>query len=722
MRDSLAVETKPGLHLALSEAIAGLMRSQPPDIDAVERALGACLDAAADVDGGDTRRLSRVASHLLFQLSDGTTMFQTCAMELDSWLMPTLTVERVVRTENGWHKIFARLAPRALRHDPAAFHQYTFGPAIIVYNNPITIHQIEHGGQALDASTMLGGDDLVEYYGNRQAIKNAIKRPSPVPDAAMQARKDADFRLIRKAFEAVVRGRSEVAAPDRASHPYRRAFLHILPRLIRPEDGRSVLACIADSLPRIRAMGFGGVLLGVVDKQSTNVYFGEGRDGRLTPYANNHGYWSSGETGIAPELGTGEDYAALLIRIRESGMDFIQDSVFGTLGYPCQVRRFAASALQHPTRCVMLGDAESDVSDAMLFLHDLCIDEENSLGETVDPDHYAQVILRSHLGSPFALPKPNLFKPEVRAAVLARSEWQIEQAGVESFRVDMAKHMGVEALRAILDCLKSAVATHLPHASGSSGLLLEYWTVKYRDIQFANTILAGQQERVYFYDFPLAHVLQQIYVCGHGFHNNVTGLLNERARWNIALPQLIPLFIDHDFNFRPIYNGSYDTRALVVSGYAMALMLSANSCSVYYGFQDAHAGVPDLARYFDYTELHARRISKDIFTGDDPASPAGPVATLLAMFEERGILREWDGGPILCSGDDDHVVVTRHCSSAHGGRQLTIQARFSRFYQKAELPPGSTLLYEYSHGPSVVISSTPDAHARADQAPDSSQQ
>lgn len=714
----LDVETNSGLRAILAEAIAFLTSKATPDMNAVEHALVRCLNATVSVEGVDTRRLARVASHLLFQLRDGTTFFQTCGMELDSWLMPTLTVERVVRTENGWHKIFARLAPRALPRDPQAFHQWTLGPSIIVYNSPITIGHVEHGGRPLDVSTILDDADLVEFYSNRQAIKDAILHRPLVPDVSLQTHKDTDLSLIREAFSAIGRRSPHVPVPDRISHPYRRAFLHILPRLIEPQPGCSVLACISDSLPRIRAMGFSGLMLGVVDKQSTTVYFGEGSDGRLTPYLNNHGYWSSGETGIAPELGTDNEYAALVEHAGELDMDFIQDAVFGTLGYPCQVRRFAASAIKHPARCVMLGDAEHDVSDADLFLHHLCIDEENSLDETVDSEHYAQVILRSHLGSPFALPKPNLFNAEVRTAVLKRCQWQIERAGVKSFRVDMAKHMGVAPLMAILHSIKTATAACGRRASAGGGLLLEYWTVKYRDIKFANAVLAGKHDGVYFFDFPLAHVLQRIYICGLGYQETVAWLLDERARWGVALPQLIPVFIDHDFNFRPIYNGSFDTRALVVCGYALALMMSANSCYVYYGYQDADAGVPDLDSYFDYTELHARRVSNGIFTGEDPASPAGPVASLLTMFEEYGILRDWDTGPILCSGDADDMIVTRYCIPAPGGERRMIQAHFSRFYQKADLPPGSTLLYEYRHGPSVIITSIPEPHATADQAED----
>lgn len=694
----------PGLAASLATALAPLMAGAPPTVAALERTLRSCLDQASPDGDVDERRLRRLVAHLLFQLRDGATLFQACRHAQDSWLRRLLTVERVMHGDEGMRKVYATLALHPRPSDPHAFHEYLGLPSIVIYNNPLTL-AAPATAPSHDAAAALDDDELVEFFRNRQAIADAIEQGRIASAGSMLQHQAEDRALIRATFSAVLSTAPAAVALDRVRHPYRPPCLHVLPRLIEPMHHGSVLACIENSLPRIRAMGFGGILLGVVDRQTVGVHYGGAADGTMTPYVNNHGYWSSGETGIDPLLGSAAAYASLAARCRAVGLFFMQDAVFGTLGYPAQVRRMAQSALARPERCVMLGDEESDICDSVRFLHELCIDEEDGLGPDVTPEHYAAVLLHAHMGSPFALPKPNLYRPEVRAAVLRRTEWQIRHAGVDSFRIDMAKHIGVQPLRALLASLRGAVAAS---AGTACSAVLEYWTVNYRDLAFGARLLGDQGGASYFYDFPLAHALQQMLVCGGGFAQHASWVLTERARWNIAPAQLVPLFIDHDFNFRPIYNGSGATRAVVVVGYALAMMLSANGCHVYYGYQDARAGVPDMAHYFHYTELHARCSSTGIFEDEDSASPAGPVAALFGVFEQYGILRHWDGGAIGCEGGHDVVVLTRRCREPGSGRRFAIRACFARGPRQATPPAGGTTLFEFAHGPSVVISLVPE--------------
>jgi glycosidase len=687
---------------SIRAAIQALLKKRPVELDSVLKAIQASV-VAEEPGMAHERKLISLINHMLYLLSDEEEIFSNCTYERDSWLNLTLRCERVARGNDGFKKIVVRISDGAVASDIRAFDQFTLGPSIQIYKNDVTVRPVHNKRHFPDVDFDLDENELLEFFQNKKNILQRIHQGSNTADGEgrkyMRAQNERDRDNIKAVWREMHDSGHQFAA-NRATHPYRRALLHVLPRLLRGTTGDSTLHTMSATIPALQSMGFGGLMLGVTDRQSTCVYYGEFDDGTLIPYVNNHGYWSSGETGIDPLLGTADEYAALVAALRQQGMDFTQDSIYGTLGYPPQVARFAMSDMASPVSSVVLGAHEVSVSDSRLFLHEPCIHEEDSLVDGVDEDQYTTVVAQSHLGSPFALPKPNVFYPEVLADTLKRSIWQIKNAGVASFRIDMAKHMGIEQLRATIGQLRQEIDVSPGQAFS---VLLEYWSVKYRDLKFASTALADQRAGAYFFDFPLAHALQEVLIRKKPVIDCIGKLLTDRKKWRMPDCQLVPVFIDHDFNFRPIYNGNYETRAIVVAGYAMTLMLSANAPYVYFGYQNAEAGVPELSEYWQYSEEHSRKMCDEIFRSGDPASPAQPLADMLKVFEKHQIQQNWCEGDIAYSGTAEHLIIVRQYTGARDGRIRELRAIFSRCYQEPQASPEYELLYDYRHGPSIVI-------------------
>lgn len=692
----------------LMPCIQALLHAQCRDFDEVCRVLRVCVDKPSREISPEERRLMRLVRHMLFLLDDGETLFAGCEFRQDSRMNSVLEVQRVFCHEASLGKVFVKIAAVSLPSDPSAFQEYTAGPSIMVYTNPLRV--FDAFGQT---DNDLSQGELRELLNNRQKLKDGIRvrrgelgRPF---EMLMRQQIEGDIDQVRLAFEACLVRLPNVDVPiTRDSHPYRGPQLLILPRLIRAPEGRSVLAFIADNLPLILSYGFVGIMLGPVDKQSTQVYYGETPGGKLVAHINNHGYWCSGEVGIDPMLGTEEDYRSLIARAAELGMSYTQDCTFATLGYLPQVGRLASTAeTTLSTTMFKVGGKRIELCDPGVFMHEVGVLEEDGLDERVSSAHYAAVLYRMYVGSSFDLPRPNLYVSEVREAVMERSLWQVREGHVGSFRIDMAKHLGVSPLRNVLRDLRSEVVrlhTSSPRTMPTFSAVLEYWTLNYRDLRFASLILGQERAGVYLYDFPLANAIQDIFLKKYGFYATVKRLLCERDRWMIDLRQLIPTFIDHDFHFKPIYNGSRLTSAIVVAGYAMCLMLSANAPCVYFGYQNAEAGVPDAEDYFAYSEQFSRKAVEEVFASNDQCSPARPLAALFTRINERGALEQWEGSTIEIHGDDYQLTISRAYRDRLTGERNIICARFSRFEGDADVPNRPCdVLFHHVDGPSSLV-------------------
>jgi glycosidase len=687
--------------------IESLLVAPCRDFDGVRSALRICENTPTSELSRDELRVLRLIRHIVFLLGEGTTLFADCEFRWDSLLNCVLVIQRVSQHEGALSKIFVKIAATALPPEPGALLQHTGEPSIILYCNPLRVIETSSqiGGQ-------LGADDLRELFYSKQKLKDRIRARRDEPGEAFQAlmrqRSEEDKELVRSTFElCVAESPTGDGVADRLSHPYRGPQLLILPRLIDAADGQSKLAFIAESLPLIQSYGFTGIMLAPVDKQSTELHYGETPSGQLIAHRNNHGYWCSGEVGIDPVLGTEEEYKHLVAKASSLGLSFTQDCTFTTLGYlpqTSQLAMFKATAL--PTM-LTIGGRRVELSDPFNFLHEFGVHEENGLSEGVSSSHYAAVLSQMHLGSSFSLPKLNLYAHEVLDAVIERALWKANQAGVRSFRIDMAKHISVTPLRRILKALRSTeegAHVSIGNSTNPFSAILEYWTLRYRDLRFASLILGQENKGVYLYDFPLAGAIQDIFLKGHGFYVTIRQLLNHRARWSINLHQLIPVVIDHDFKFRPIYNGDQSTSAIVVAGHAMCLMLSANAPCVYLAYQDSSAGVPESDNYFAYSEQFSRKATTEIFARHDELSPAKRIAELFTCFQERGVIEHWDGAEIDIQGDEDELNISRMYKDQNTGQRTVIRASFSRLNGIARSREDQCdVLFSQAEAPSVLV-------------------
>ncbi|PMQ03281.1 Alpha-amylase [Dyella sp. AD56] len=687
--------------------IESLLVTPCRDFDGVCSALRICENASTSGLSRDELRVLRLVRHTLFLLGEGATLFADCEFRWDSQLNCVLVIQRVFQCEDSLSKIFVKIAATALPPEPGASLQHTGEPSIILYCNPLRV--IESSSQ-IDGQ--LGVDDLRELFYSKQKLKDSIRARRDEPGGAFQAlmrrRSGEDKDLVRSTFELCVAGApTGDGVADRLSHPYRGPQLLILPRLIDAADSQSKLAFIAESLALIRSYGFTGIMLAPVDKQSTELHYGETPSGQLIAHRNNHGYWCSGEVGIDPVLGTEKEYKHLVAKAASLGLSYTQDCTFATLGYLPQTSRLAVSKAAALPTMLTIGGKQVEPSDPLCFLHEFGVREENGLGEGVSASHYAEVLSRMHLGSSFSLPKPNLYAREVLDAVTERALWKTSQAGVRSFRIDMAKHISVTPLRRILNALRSAEKdAHLfvGNSTNPFSAILEYWTLRYRDLRFASLILGQENKGVYLYDFPLAGAIQDIFLKGHGFYATIRQLQDQRTHWSINLHQLIPVVIDHDFMFRPIYNGSQSTSAIVVAGHAMCLMLSANGPHVYLAYQDSSAGVPESDDYFAYSEQFSRKATAEIFARHDDLSPAKRIAELFTCFQERGVIEHWDDAKIDIQGDEDELNISRVYQDQKTGQRTVIRASFSRLSGFAgSREDQCDVLFSQTEAPSVLV-------------------
>ncbi|WP_426212364.1 alpha-amylase family glycosyl hydrolase [Massilia sp. TWP1-3-3] len=610
------------------------------------------LDEWFDKLPSSTRQLRRVLRHSLFLLRDGDRLSDRTWHET-SPQGTSFYLEAILHSEDGVKRITAEVAtyPKNLSSAPKPFDAFVGLPSVLCWVTAVNVRALPEsllkhvGGQALHPS------EYRDFFGNQQTIRERIPAAGAEDSHAvyMRDRADAVRAEIERLYASVEREACIFRAGDTATHPVVVPTLHILPRLVLSQDNLSVMRSILQQLPRVADMGFGAVLLGVVDPQTVGVYYGELGDSSLSPACNDHGYWSTGESGIDTSLGTLAEYRELVCACRELGLQFLQDSVFGSLGYPAQILRFSASALQSPLSCVVLGSTEVDVADPVRFIHDGSWIDGN--GGRLESDFLEEIAL-TQLGTCWALPKPNLFKEDVFFDVLARALFQAREANVNAFRVDMAKHIPTAELRRIISHLRGA---H-PDSKARFVVLLEYLTSDYRALNMALTGLEDELPGCYMYDFPLAAALHRIFVGREQVFDQVNKLLSERTLSGIPLRALVPTFIDHDTVFPPIYTGDQDTQAAVVAGYALALMVSANYPVVYMGFSNAASGISPGTT--DRPNNSTRHTVTNIFD-DDPMSPSLPVASLFKSLASARVLEQWDSTEIYCEEMQNGVRIHR---------------------------------------------------------------
>jgi len=634
------------------------------------------------------RKLRRVLHHGLYLLRDGTVL-STMQQSISLAGTAALQLEAVTLGPQGLRKVSVQIAQGIVADHGQVFDAYLGAPSVLCRVKALTIETPCPAGEPTPTwPSCLDADDYGAFFGNQQAIAEAIRdgrEGAGKPHRAFMRRQALQVRADVRRWHAILAGECTGLLQEAAgTHPYFRPVLHILPRLLGTADGSTALRTIADQCEQIAAMGFGAVLLGVVDPQTVDVYYGETEDGRLAPTRNDHGYWSTGQCGIDVRLGSAADYRALAARVRATGLELIQDAVFATLGYPAQLPRFAASSLANPCSSVVLGQHEVKVSDPVLFLHDGAWVDSEDVAAGVGR---AEGIVQAQLSTFFALPRPNLFLPDVFASVLERSRWQASEAGVGAFRIDMAKHLPAAQLKAIVHALRAAPRD----AATPFMVLLEYLSTDYVELAYALAALEDQRGSAYLYDFPLAAALHRIFAGAAPMAAEVNALLAQRRQAKMPLRAMVPTYIDHDGQFTPLFDGTAATQAAVVTGYALAMLLSANGPAIYMGFAHAQAGAAP----------HVRCRMASLF-GDDPVSPAPHLARLFAAFAQSGLIEHWDGSAIVCEADGEDMWLRRAYQEPGSGRRRCVEALFSRSHLPAP-EPAPAALFHFAGAPSVMI-------------------
>lgn len=646
-------------------------------------------------------------------LSRGKSVFLSAEI-LDNVSAKFIQIERVYLAHsegnlNEYRKLVIKLASAPLESEGEPSYRLMEHPTVIAYDNSVSIENdtLEESNIAFKG---MESSEIGEFYRCKQEIIDQVKdrrlkKHSLKTEPYAVALKD-DYDAIVHAFKRVQERKPfSQNKVSRESHAYVKPFLHVLPRLFLPQEGLSRLQFITQQLNQVKDMGFDGVMLGVIDPQSTQLHYGENIDGRLVACNNNHGYWSSGEIGVDSTLGDTEDYLALAAESDRLGLNVTQDCIFGTLGYPAQLRRFSTGNIEDATNCLMVMGQETKIHDLKAFIQSGSIPNEDHLIEGVSIEDYADTVLENHTGTVFALPKLNLYDESVLAYMVSRCYWQIRDAGVTCFRIDMAKHVGTRQLRSIIGLLREESNKAIASKKSKTGVfrvLLEYWVVNYRDIVMASHGLEEQRDNVYFYDFPLAGAVYGIFANRQSFAENIAGLISEREKYDVSLCQMIPTFVDHDFNFLPLYTGTQTSSSMIAVGYALTFMLSANAPYVYFGYGKAEMGARDIDGLGSFTESHTRKEVSAIFAKHDNQSPENEVSRLLAALSEHAILSSDQSKVELVSGDDDSLVINRSVSGGEGA----VRAHFFRGeinIDNLRHIAKENIIYQHTLGPSVII-------------------
>lgn len=690
-------------------------------IDAADFRFDSFLDlmrrSAAEARDSSSLRFRFFLRHVLFLVESGDELYTYCGLRLHQGSRPILVAHRVAKeSETGIVRTTLKFASWPMTDISSsltvgAFAVHSGGVEVIVHRGPVVVDQAVQGAGITAKFDPLRDNEFEAFYENRRVLQSIMRpdREETTWRIAQKIEAAADERAVAlasvDAFEfdsdgsGKIRGGRAVRGICRKTHPFIGAALHILPRLIEPAESKSILQCLSSELPCVSKAGFEAILLGVVDPQSSELFHTEDDGGLVRPYINNHGYWSSGEYGIDPAIGTEDDYVALAKAASACGITMIQDSVFGTLGYPPQLPRLRSPGSKCTPTTMFLGDRHASLSDKGVFLRDLeSCNAIPSVSDACCQREYISLACRTHFSDYYELPRPNLFDSQVLKSVLQRVRWQVRKAGISAFRIDMAKHIGVNPLREIITTLKQEVSEY---GGTDLSVLMEYWSVNYRDLRFALACTAPINDGLYLYDYPLAYALQQILLKDADWSEILPKVADQRRTWHVPVYCLVPIFIDHDPNFRPIYNGSTFTRDIVLTGLTMALAMSANGPSVYHAYDDRLSAPSNFGAYFDYTEQHARRPVSSPLTRD-PEGPGAAFRELLAEITRFGVLSDWDANALVFEGDRNSLRISRTLKSDAIPRKATFcMSRGDDAFSKGV--HGERLVFASGSGPSIAL-------------------
>lgn len=475
--------------------------------------------------------------------------------------------------------------------------------------------------------------------------------------AAQQAMLAADLDMTRASYHLADNQPLALAVRGATySRPVLEPMLQILPRCIDvPLD--QMLASCAALAERGSKMGFRQVMIGGVEPQTTEVYYGQSDDGLLIESLNDHGYWCTGWPGIDEALGGSFAYIALVQALNAIGLATMQDVAPGSLGYPEQFPDGQGKAIRRGLSLLRIRDS--------LF------------GSGAQEDRHVRSMSTDRFGSPYRLPKPALTDSRTFEAMLDRMLWYVQDAGVRRFRIDMARHIPLVPLRELLDRLRKAVAEASYDDSTVFRAVLEYWSGHYRDLAGAMHALAGCEQGVYFYDFPLAYLIRALVLEDAPLKNTVIELVRNRDNFGITTDWLVPFFIDHDSEFQPIYDGSKESAVKVVVGLALAISLSSNGPCMYAGFNCAHAGQL-AASTKDRGHIRARLPA---ISTPDVNCPDDVIAPLLSLLETFPDALTDHTAPIGIDGGKDSLTILR---AGVPEKERTQMVKFS--FSRCELP------------------------------------
>lgn len=675
----------------VAAGVRELASSGAQDVKSVCERLEDILSSAHAANAGelpDDRRLRQVIRHAVLLLRGGIQV--TGHVQFNPG---RLYVERTAKSAGQVETTRLIVACESLLPDPRALRGYFAGPCVVLYWGPLRIREDDCDHGLVRENLTLSEQELVEYVENKAASRRCDRSTSA--RNAEQVR-EAESE-IADAYARILSDPSYRRFPvSQESHPYRGPTLLVLPRLVKPSADKSILAHLTCQLRHLRANGFDALLLGVVDKQSLNVYLEEYDDGELVPHVNTHGYWVSGDEGVDPLLGTELEYRELAQECKRSRIEMIQDTVYATLGYLPQISRFSANRQHQRVPSVKTGKTQASLgnTESMLVQPWSGAFDEKMDRDDLSPEAFAKALVSCQSSCPYDLPRPNLYDTQTIEVVRSRTNWLENLAGVRARRIDMAKHLPITALTSIIEP---------SDGSADAWVLLEWWSTTYRDLCFAAFVSEREKGRVYLFDFPLAVAAQDIFIRENSFISIVQRLQRERTRWGVDLRQLIPAVVDHDKFFKPVFNGTPRSLAATVVMHVFATFLSANAPVVYVGFDDARAGVPEHVDYSSYSERLTRRTVSKLIDLEQENSPAVPLTEFFRLLRAHPFVSHWDGEAIEISGDVNYLVLSRCYWDPKRRQQRKIQAEFSREALPRE--KSVDILYRYGAGPSVTISS-----------------
>jgi hypothetical protein len=300
---------------------------------------------------------------------------------------------------------------------------------------------------------------------------------------------------------------------------------HVMPRL----QGDGSLEALRTELPDLAKMGNQTLWIGPVHPQTMLEHSGG---------VNNHGYWPSDHGTVDPALGGDEQFKKLVNEAHRLGMNVCLDAVLDHFGYADSVVIDGKTVRVNDPK-YFRQDHSSAKSDRALF-DELNVEEDPAKIES---------LLHELSGRPlFGMPTLKHDSPEV-TDYLVRSYERFVDLGVDSFRIDAAKHMSREFLYDFTRRL-----TEYARARGKKVQFL--WEFIARGSPLLSTVAHDALAHVpvpantMFLDFPLAYELRRLQDKDYQF-SWLSGFLKYRQEQHQPLQSYVPMIENHDF-FEPI--------------------------------------------------------------------------------------------------------------------------------------------------------------------------